>query len=434
MAKQILLNNIEVPGLAGFEVYRRLGGYSAVEKALKDFTPDQVTEEVKKSGLKGRGGAGFPAGMKWGFIDKKNETRYLVCNYDESEPGTFKDRYLGQMNPHLLIEGMILGSYALGARSSYIYIRGELFYVLKILEKAIDEAYRNGFLGENIKGSGYSLDLYVHPGAGAYICGEETALLESLEGKRGNPRIKPPFPAIVGLYGCPTVVNNVETIAALPWIMNNGGEAYAAIGVGISKGTKLISACGHINKPGVYEIELGLPVEEFIYSDEYCGGIRNGNKLKAVVAGGSSVPILPAHLILKTAKGEPRLMSYESLSEGGFETGTMLGSGGFIVMDDTTCIVKNLLTFSRFYHHESCGQCSPCREGTGWIEKILTRIENGSGTMKDIDLLVNIARHVEGNTICPLGDAAAWPVASAIRHFREEFEEHVKLQRCPLSK
>ena len=434
MAKQILLNNIEVPGLAGFEVYRRLGGYSAVEKALKDFTPDQVTEEVKKSGLKGRGGAGFPAGMKWGFIDKKNETRYLVCNYDESEPGTFKDRYLGQMNPHLLIEGMILGSYALGARSSYIYIRGELFYVLKILEKAIDEAYRNGFLGENIKGSGYSLDLYVHPGAGAYICGEETALLESLEGKRGNPRIKPPFPAIVGLYGCPTVVNNVETIAALPWIMNNGGEAYAAIGVGISKGTKLISACGHINKPGVYEIELGLPVEEFIYSDEYCGGIPNGNKLKAVVAGGSSVPILPAHLILKTAKGEPRLMSYESLSEGGFETGTMLGSGGFIVMDDTTCIVKNLLTFARFYHHESCGQCSPCREGTGWIEKILTRIENGSGTMKDIDLLVNIARHVEGNTICPLGDAAAWPVASAIRHFREEFEEHVKLQRCPLSK
>jgi len=434
MAKQILLNNIEVPGLAGFEVYRRLGGYSAVEKALKDFTPDQVTEEVKKSGLKGRGGAGFPAGMKWGFIDKKNETRYLVCNYDESEPGTFKDRYLGQMNPHLLIEGMILGSYALGARSSYIYIRGELFYVLKILEKAIDEAYRNGFLGENIKGSGYSLDLYVHPGAGAYICGEETALLESLEGKRGNPRIKPPFPAIVGLYGCPTVVNNVETIAALPWIMNNGGEAYAAIGVGISKGTKLISACGHINKPGVYEIELGLPVDEFIYSDEYCGGIPNGNKLKAVVAGGSSVPILPAHLILKTAKGEPRLMSYESLSEGGFETGTMLGSGGFIVMDDTTCIVKNLLTFARFYHHESCGQCSPCREGTGWIEKILTRIENGSGTMKDIDLLVNIARHVEGNTICPLGDAAAWPVASAIRHFREEFEEHVKLQRCPLSK
>ena len=432
MATQILLKNIDVPGLADFQVYRKLGGYTAVEKALKTMTPDDVTEEVKKSGLKGRGGAGFPTGMKWSFIDKKSEkAKYLVCNYDESEPGTFKDRHIGQLNPHQLIEGMILGSYALGANTAYIYIRGELFYVLRIIEKAIAEAYKNGFLGENILGSGYSLNLYCHPGAGAYICGEETALLESLEGKRGNPRIKPPFPAIVGLYGSPTVVNNVETIATLPWIVNNGGVAYSAIGVGTSKGTKLISACGHINKPGIYEIELGLPVEEFIYSDEYCGGIRNGNKLKAVVAGGSSVPILPANLILKTAAGEPRLMSYESLSEGGFQTGTMLGSGGFIVMDHTACIVKNLLTFARFYRHESCGQCSPCREGTSWMEKILMRIEGGQGTMKDIDLLVDIAKHVEGNTICPLGDAAAWPVASAIRHFREEFEEHVKLQKCP---
>jgi len=432
MGKQILLKNIDVPGLADFQVYRKLGGYTAVEKALKTLSPDQISEEVKKSGLKGRGGAGFPTGMKWSFIDKQSEkAKYLVCNYDESEPGTFKDRHIGKLNPHQLIEGMILGSYALGANTAYIYIRGELFYVLKILEKAIQEAYKNGFLGENILGTGYSLDLYCHPGAGAYICGEETALLESLEGKRGNPRIKPPFPAIVGLYGSPTVVNNVETIAALPWIVKNGYEAYAAIGIGNSKGTKLISACGHINKPGIYEIELGLPVEEFIYSDEYCGGIRNGNKLKAVVAGGSSVPILPASLILKTAAGEPRLMSYESLAEGGFQTGTMLGSGGFIVMDHTTCIVKNLLTFARFYRHESCGQCSPCREGTSWMEKILTRIENGQGTMKDIDLLVDIAKHVEGNTICPLGDAAAWPVASAIRHFREEFEEHVKLQKCP---
>ena len=432
MATKILLKNIEVPGLAEFQVYRKLGGYEAVEKALKTLTPDDLTEEVKKSGLKGRGGAGFPTGMKWSFIDKKSEkAKYLVCNYDESEPGTFKDTHIGTLNPRQLVEGMILGSYALGANTAYIYIRGELFYVLRIIEKAIQEAYKNGFLGENILGSGYSLDLYCHPGAGAYICGEETALLESLEGKRGNPRIKPPFPAIVGLYGSPTVVNNVETIAALPWIVNNGSEAYSAIGVGNSKGTKLISACGHINKPGIYEIELGLPVEEFIYSDEYCGGIRDGNKLKAVVAGGSSVPILPADLILKTAAGQPRLMSYESLSEGGFQTGTMLGSGGFIVMDHTTCIVKNLLTFARFYRHESCGQCSPCREGTSWMEKILMRIENGQGTMKDIDLLVDIAKHVEGNTICPLGDAAAWPVASAIRHFREEFEEHVKLQKCP---
>ncbi len=432
MATQILLKNIDVPGLAEIQVYRKLGGYTAVEKALKTLSPDEVTDEVKKSGLKGRGGAGFPTGMKWSFIDKQSQkAKYLVCNYDESEPGTFKDRHIGQLNPHQLIEGMILGSYALGANTAYIYIRGELFYVLRIIEKAIAEAYKNGFLGENILGSGYSLDLYCHPGAGAYICGEETALLESLEGKRGNPRIKPPFPAIVGLYGSPTVVNNVETIATLPWIVNNGGEAYSAIGIGNSKGTKLISACGHINKPGIYEIELGLPVEEFIYSDEYCGGIRNGNKLKAVVAGGSSVPILPANLILKTAAGEPRLMSYESLSEGGFQTGTMLGSGGFIVMDHTACIVKNLLTFARFYRHESCGQCSPCREGTSWMEKILMRIEGGQGTMKDIDLLVDIAKHVEGNTICPLGDAAAWPVASAIRHFREEFEEHVKLQKCP---
>ena len=432
MAQKILLENIDVPGLASYEVYRKLGGYTAVEKALKNLSPDQVTQEVTKSGIRGRGGAGFPTGMKWSFVDKKSQNpRYLVCNFDESEPGTFKDRHIGVRNPHQLIEGMILGSYALGANTSYIYIRGELFYVLRGLEKAIDEAYRNGLLGNNIMGSGYSLNLYCHPGAGAYICGEETALLESLEGKRGNPRIKPPFPAIFGLYGCPTVVNNVETIAALPWIINHGADAYAAIGLGNSKGTKLISACGHINKPGIYEIELGLPVEEFIYSDEYCGGIRNGNKLKAVVAGGSSVPILPANLISKTAAGEPRLMSYESLAEGGFQTGTMLGSGGFIVMDEKTCIVKNLLTFSRFYHHESCGQCSPCREGTGWMEKILARIEDGRGTMKDIDLLANIAKHIDGNTICPLGDAAAWPVASAIRHFREEFEEHVKLQKCP---
>jgi NADH-quinone oxidoreductase subunit F len=270
------------------------------------------------------------------------------------------------------------------------------------------------------------MDLYVQVGGGAYICGEETALLESLEGKRGNPRIKPPFPAIAGLYGCPTVVNNVETIAAVVPIVRDGGEAYAKIGIGKSTGTKLISASGHLNKPGVYEIELGLPVEEFIYSEEYCGGIRNGKQLKAVVAGGSSVPILPAHLILKTANGEPRLMSYEGLADGGFATGTMLGSGGFIAMDEDTSIVKNLWTFSRFYHHESCGQCSPCREGTGWMEKILHKILHGHGTLQDVDLLWDIQSKIEGKTICPLGDAAAWPVASAIRHFRHEFEEYVK--------
>ncbi|QIL76997.1 NADH-quinone oxidoreductase subunit NuoF [Hymenobacter sp. HDW8] len=427
MGRKLLTEHINVEGIDTFEVYRKYGGYRSVEKALKTMTPDEVVEEVKKSGLRGRGGAGFPTGMKWSFLAKpEGVPRYLVCNADESEPGTFKDRQLMSKLPHLLIEGMITGSYALGARTSYIYIRGELLYVLRILEKAIAEAYAAGFLGENILGSGYSLDLHVHPGGGAYICGEETALLESLEGKRGNPRNKPPFPAVQGLYARPTVVNNVESIAAVPVIVNEGGDEYAKIGIGKSTGTKLISACGHLNKPGIYEIELGVPVEEFIYSDEYCGGIWKGRELKAVVAGGSSVPILPTELILKTAAGEPRLMTYESLSDGGFVTGTMLGSGGFIAMDETTCIVRNTWNFSRFYHHESCGQCSPCREGTGWLEKVLHRLEHGHGAMHDIDLLVSVAKQIEGNTICPLGEAAAWPVAAAVRHFRDEFEWHVK--------
>ncbi len=427
MGRKILLKHIDEPGIQGYDTYRRTGGYASVEKAVKTMTPEAIVEEVKKSGLRGRGGAGFPTGMKWSFLAKpEGVSRYLVCNADESEPGTFKDRYLMEKIPHLLIEGMITSSFALGAHTSYIYIRGEYFYIVNILEKAIEEAYANGWLGKNILGSGYDLDLYVHVGAGAYICGEETALLESLEGKRGNPRIKPPFPAIKGLWECPTVVNNVETIAAVVPIVNDGGDAYAAVGIGRSTGTKLISASGHINKPGVYEIEMGITVEDFIYSDEYCGGILNGKKLKAVVAGGSSVPILPADLILKTANGENRLMSYESLSDGGFATGTMLGSGGFIVMDETTSIVQNLHTFARFYHHESCGQCSPCREGTAWMEKILHKVLHGHGTLADVDLLWEIQSKIEGNTICPLGDAAAWPVASAIRHFRLEFEEYVK--------
>lgn len=426
MARKLLLQHENVPGINTFDVYRKNGGYASVEKALKSMTPDEVMEEVKKSGLRGRGGAGFPAGMKWSFLDRKSEKpRYLVCNADESEPGTFKDRYLMEKIPHLLIEGMITSSYSLGANTSYIYVRGEYMYVIRILEKAIEEAYAAGFLGKNILGTNYSLDLFVQPGGGAYICGEETALLESLEGKRGNPRLKPPFPAIAGLYASPTVVNNVETIAAVVPIVNQGGDEYAKIGIGKSTGTKLISASGHINKPGVYEIELGLPVEEFIYSEEYCGGIWKGRKMKAVVAGGSSVPILPTDLILKTAKGEQRLMTYESLSDGGFVSGTMLGSGGFIVLDETACIVQHLHTFARFYHHESCGQCSPCREGTGWMEKILHRILDGHGDMSDIELLWDIQSKIEGKTICPLGEAAAWPVAAAIRHFRHEFEEYV---------
>ena len=426
MGKKILLEKAHIPGIKSYEVYRANGGYASVEKALKTMTPNDLVEEVKKSGLRGRGGAGFPTGMKWSFIDKKSgKPRYLVCNADESEPGTFKDRYLMEFLPHLLIEGMIVSSFALEAHLSFIYVRGEYKWIIKILEQAIAEAKAAGWLGKNIWGSGYDLELVVHSGAGAYICGEETALIESLEGKRGNPRIKPPFPAVSGLYGNPTVVNNVETIAVVPWVVLNGGDEYAKIGTGRSTGTKLISACGNIRKPGVYEIEMSISVEEFIYSEEWCGGVAGGKQLKACVPGGSSVPILPHDLICKTAKGETRMMTYESLSDGGFATGSMLGSGGFIVFDEEACIVRNTWNFTRFYHHESCGQCSPCREGTGWMEKVLHNLESGHGKMEDIDLLWDIQRRIEGNTICPLGDAAAWPVAAAIRHFREEFEWHV---------
>jgi NADH-quinone oxidoreductase subunit F len=427
MGRAILLEKAGIDGIRSFGVYRSNGGYSSVDKALGGMTPTQVQQEVVKSGLRGRGGAGFPTGLKWSFLDRKSDRpRYLVCNADESEPGTFKDRYLMDRLPHLLIEGLILSSYALGVNTCYIYIRGEFKYLVGVLENAIRQAKENKYLGKNILGSDFSLDIYVHPGAGAYICGEETALLESLEGKRGNPRIKPPFPAFKGLYDCPTVVNNVETLASVGPIINMGGEEYARIGIGKSTGTKLMSACGNINKPGVYEIDLGLPVEEFIFSDQYCGGIRNGRMLKAVIPGGSSVPILPADLILNTAKGEPRLLTYESLADGEFQSGSMLGSGGFIVYDEDQCIVRNTWNLVRFYRHESCGQCSPCREGTGWMEKILYRLEHGGGRQSDIDLLVRVAKNIEGNTICPLGDAAAWPVASAIRHFRREFEEHIK--------
>jgi NADH-quinone oxidoreductase subunit F len=435
MARKLLLENVHIEGINSYDVYRKNGGYRSVEKALKTMSPEDVVEEVKKSGLRGRGGAGFPTGMKWSFIAKPDGVpRHLLCNADESEPGTFKDRYLMEKIPHLLIEGMILSSFALGANQSYIYIRGEYMYVLRILEKAIAEAYANGWLGKNILGSGFDLELSVAPGAGAYICGEETALIESLEGKRGNPRMKPPFPAVKGLWQRPTVVNNVETIAAVVPIVNEGGDAYAQIGIGRSTGTKLISASGNINKPGVYEIEMNITVEEFIYSDTYCGGIKNGKKLKACVPGGSSVPILPHYLVCKTAAGQDRLMTYESLSDGGFATGSMLGSGGFIVYDEDQCIVRNTWNFARFYHHESCGQCSPCREGTGWMEKVLHRLEYGHGKMEDIDLLWDIQRKIEGNTICPLGDAAAWPVAAAIRHFREEFEWHVNEPKACLDR
>jgi len=422
---KLLLENAHIEGIRYYDTWMKHGGYRSVEKALK-MTPDELVEEVKKSGLRGRGGAGFPTGMKWSFLAKpEGVPRHLVCNADESEPGTFKDRYLMEFLPHLFIEGMIISSYALGSNVSYIYIRGEYAWIPDILEQAIAEAKQNGWLGKNIKGSGFDCEIYVQRGGGAYICGEETALIESLEGKRGNPRIKPPFPAIAGLWMRPTVVNNVETIAAVSPIVMMGGDEYAKLGVGRSTGTKLMSACGNLNKPGVYEIDFNLSVEEFIFSDEYCGGIPNGKKLKACIPGGSSVPILPTNLLLKDSQGNNRLMNYESLSEGGFATGSMLGSGGFIVLDEDQCVVRHTMSLARFYNHESCGQCSPCREGTGWMYKILKSIEYGKGRMEDIDLLWDIQRRIEGNTICPLGDAAAWPVAAAIRHFRDEFEWHV---------
>jgi NADH-quinone oxidoreductase subunit F len=425
MAIKLLLENDHIEGIRYFDTYRKNGGYRAAEKAFK-MSPADIVEEVKKSGLRGRGGAGFPTGMKWSFLAKpEGVPRHLVCNADESEPGTFKDRYLMEFHPHLFIEGLLISSFALGSNATYVYIRGEYAWIPEILEQAIVEAKNNGFLGKNILGTGFDCEIYVHRGAGAYICGEETALIESLEGKRGNPRMKPPFPAIQGVWMRPTVVNNVETLAAVVPIINMGGDEYAKIGVGKSTGTKLLSVCGNINKPGVYEIDMTCSVEEFLYSDEYCGGIPKGRKLKACIPGGSSVPIVPANLLLKTAKGETRYMNYESLSDGGFVSGSMMGSGGFIVLDDAQCVVRHTMTLARFYNHESCGQCSPCREGTGWMYKILKNIEYGKGKMSDIDLLWDIQRRIEGNTICPLGDAAAWPVAAAIRHFRDEFEWHV---------
>lgn len=422
---KLLLKNAHIEGIRNYDVYTQNGGYTSAAKAF-GMSPEAIVEEVKTSGLRGRGGAGFPTGMKWSFLAKpEGVPRHLVVNADESEPGTFKDRYLMEFLPHLLIEGIIISSFALGSNASYIYIRGEYAWIPDILEHAIEEARAHGWVGKNIRGTGFDLEIYVHRGAGAYICGEETALLESLEGKRGNPRLKPPFPAVKGAWNRPTVVNNVETIAAVVPIIEMSGAEYAKIGVGRSTGSKLISACGNINKPGVYEIDMTISVEDFIYSDEFCGGIPNGKRLKACIPGGSSVPILPANLLLKTAKGETRYMNYESLSDGGFQTGSMLGSGGFIILDEDQCIVRHTLTLARFYHHESCGQCSPCREGTAWLHKILKNIEYGKATMKDIDLLWDVQAKIEGNTICPLGDAAAWPVAAAIRHFRDEFEWHI---------
>ena len=417
--EKILLRNIETTDSHTLAVYKSRGGYRAFEQVLRGMSPEKLIEEVKASGLRGRGGAGFPTGMKWSFVPKDSpKPKYVICNADESEPGTFKDRLLIEKDPHATIEGTILAAYAIQSHTAFIYIRGELVFGSKVLQGAIDEAAQAGYLGKNILGSGYDLELILHRGAGAYICGEETGLLSSLEGGRGWPKVKPPFPATHGLFGCPTVVNNVETLATLPWIIDQGAARYAAIGTEKSKGTKLFSVSGHIRRPGVYEVEMGYPFKRFLEED--CGGVPDGRKLKGVIPGGSSMPVLRADEL------EPVRMDYESMQA----AGSMLGSGGVIVMDDSTCMVQAAWNVARFYAHESCGQCTPCREGCHWMEKIFRRIESGEGEKGDLDLVLNISGNITGNTICPFGDAAAWPAAAFIKKYRAEFEAHITQKRC----
>ena len=417
--EKLLLRNIDVPDSHMLATYQSRGGYAAWRKVVQSMKPAQLIEEVKASGLRGRGGAGFPTGMKWSFVPRESpKPKYLVCNADESEPGTFKDRLLIEKDPHAIIEGTLIAAFAIQSATAFIYIRGEMAFGTKQLERAVEEAYQAGYIGKNILGAGYDLDMIVHRGAGAYICGEETALLSSLEGGRGWPKVKPPFPATHGLFGCPTVVNNVETLAALPWIIERGPAAYAAMGTEKSKGTKLFSVSGHVARPGVYELEMGYPFKKFLEED--CGGVAGGKKLKGVIPGGGSMPVLrPDEL-------EGVNLDYESVQA----AGSLLGSGGIIVMDETTCMVKAAWNIARFFAHESCGQCSPCREGCHWMEKIFHRIEQGEGQTGDLDLILNVSSNIMGNTICPFGDAAAMPAAAFIRKYREEFEAHIAQKRC----
>jgi NADH-quinone oxidoreductase subunit F len=418
--EKLLTRNIHRDNSHTIDVYLANGGYQALRRVLKEVSPEQMLEEVKTSGLRGRGGAGFPAGMKWSFLPKtRDKPRYLCVNADESEPGTFKDRLLIEKDPHLVLEGTILSAYAIDCHTAFFYIRGEFHKGCRIFQKAIDEAYAKGFLGKNILGSGYDLDVLTYRGAGAYICGEETALLESLEGKRGLPRLKPPFPAVVGLYGCPTIINNVETLANVPFIAERGGAWFAAIGRPRNTGPKLFCLSGHVRRPGVYEAPLGIPLMELL--NEHAGGMLHPDRpLKACVPGGSSMKVLPASRC-------DVLLDFDSLAA----AGTSLGSAGGMVMDSGTCMVGALLNLAEFYAHESCGQCTPCREGTGWFVKILRRLETGEGRPEDPDLLLDVARRVEGNTICPFGEAVAWPVSSYVKEFRSEFDDHVTRKACP---
>jgi NADH-quinone oxidoreductase subunit F len=407
----------------GLQDYLARGGYQALRKILgadgnEPMTPDQVIAEVKASGLRGRGGAGFPTGLKWSFMPRAYPgQKYLVCNSDEGEPGTCKDRDILRYNPHSVIEGMAIAAYAMGISVGYNYIHGEIFEVYERFEAALEQARAGGYLGANILGSAFSFQLHAHHGFGAYICGEETALLESLEGKKGQPRFKPPFPASFGLYGKPTTINNTETFAAVPWIIRNGGQAYLECGKPNNGGTKIFSMVGDVERPGNYEIPMGTSFAQLL---ELAGGVKGGKKLKAVIPGGSSAPVLPAAVMMDCT------MDYDSIAK----AGSMLGSGAVIVMDETRCMVKSLLRLSYFYQHESCGQCTPCREGTGWLWRLVSRIEHGEGRADDLALLDNVAENIMGRTICALGDAAAMPVRGMLKHFRDEFAYHVEHKTC----
>jgi NADH-quinone oxidoreductase subunit F len=419
MPELVVTKDINVPGIDALDVYRQHGGYEALAKALREHQPDDIVEIVKQSGLRGRGGAGFPAGMKWSFLAKNDKPRYLCCNSDESEPGTFKDRMLMEKIPHRLVEGVLITSYACRVKTAFIYIRGELALAARQVEKAVKEAYDAGLIGQNILGSDFSCDIIVHRGAGAYICGEESALMESLEGRRGYPRLKPPFPAVIGLYGGPTVINNCETLVTVPAIVLNGGEWYASYGTEKSKGTRVYGLSGHVKKPGNYELPLGIPLRELIYDEKYGGGVLGDRQVKAVIPGGSSTFLLSAEQL-------DTPMDYESVAA----AGSMLGSGGVIVMHDDTCIVGAVLRANEFYRDESCGKCTPCREGTYWLVEILERLEHGHGKQKDIDLLLDICDNISGKSFCPLGDAATSLIKSSIRLFRDEYEYHVTHGHC----
>lgn len=418
MANEIVFSQQHIENIKDIDVYLANGGYASVTKA-GGMTPDEIIEVVKASGLRGRGGAGFPTGMKWSFVPKDtSKPHYVVCNADESEPGTFKDRELMEVNPHQLIEGMILACRAIQSTCGFIYVRGEYVTPIRVLTKAIEQAYQKGWLGKNIQGTGIDCDLSVHPGAGAYICGEESALLDSLEGRRGYPRLKPPFPAVSGLYQSPTIINNVETLCNAPHILNNGAEWFRQWGTEKSAGTKIFSVSGHVNKPGNYEIPLATPMMTLI--NDIAGGVRDGHKLKAVIPGGSSVPILSADQCDIN-------LDYESI----VAAGSMLGSAGLMVMDETTCMVWVARNLAHFYRHESCGKCTPCREGTYWMYQILNEIETTGGRMEDIDLLLDVTDNMDSKCFCPLGDTSINPVISSIGKFREEYEAHVKHGGCP---